>query len=157
MKKWRRREDGFSLLEVLVAIGLIAGALSAVAQLMAIAVRANVGAQAATVSAVLAAQKLEELRADASSLSTGGSLQSDAAGFVDLFDADGHAVTGADDAGVSFVRRWAVEPAAFDPARSRVLRVRVFRVFGRASGAPPWPDVGLDETRLLSAITARER
>jgi prepilin-type N-terminal cleavage/methylation domain-containing protein len=148
---------GFSLLEVLVAIGLIAGALSALAQLLAISVHANIGAETATTAVILAAQKMEQLRGEATAVVVGGSLQADTAGFVDFLDAGGRPVAGAGDAGVSFVRRWAIEPAPFDAAQSRVLRVRVFRVLGRASTAPPWPATGLDEVRLLSVIAGRER
>jgi hypothetical protein len=157
MAKSLGNAKGFSLFEVLMAIGLIAGALSALAQLLAISIRANVGAEAATTAVILAAQKMEQLRGEANAVVLGGSLQADTEGFVDVLDAGGRAVAGAGDAGVSFVRRWAVEPAPFDAARSRVLRVRVFRVLGRASMAPPWPARGLDEVRLLSVIAGRER
>lgn len=155
MSKLPDRAQGFSLVEVLVAIALIGGALSALAQLIALSVRANIGAEATTVSAMLAMQKMEQLRGDASVVPTGGSLQADVTGFADALDSQGRAAAGG--VGVSFVRRWAVEPAAADPMRSRVLRVRVFRVFGSASAAPAWPDMGLDETRLLMFVTARER
>ena len=134
----------------------LSGALAVLAHLIALSVQTNTGALATTMSGVLAVQKMEQLRGDVAAASFGGSLQSDATGFSDFLDAGGAAVAGGAE-GVSFVRRWAVEQAAFDPTRSRVVRVRVFRVPGRASAAPAWPGYGLDETRLLTLLTARER
>jgi len=55
-------EDGFSLLEVLVATGLLAVALTALAQLFAIATKSNISAKSTTFAALLAQQKMEQLR-----------------------------------------------------------------------------------------------
>lgn len=57
------RESGFSLIEVLLAAGLLVTALVALAQLFIEATRANVGARHTTYATVLADRKLEELRA----------------------------------------------------------------------------------------------
>lgn len=54
--------DGFSLIEVLVATLLLAIALASLAQLFALSTRSNMGARNTTFAAVLAQQKLEELR-----------------------------------------------------------------------------------------------
>jgi hypothetical protein len=54
--------SGFSLLEVILATTLLATALVAVAQLFAIAARSNIGSRNTTYAAVLAQQKLEELK-----------------------------------------------------------------------------------------------
>jgi type II secretory pathway pseudopilin PulG len=54
---------GFSLIEVLIATLLLATALVTLAQLFGMATRSNIGARNTTYSAVLAQQKLEELRA----------------------------------------------------------------------------------------------
>jgi prepilin-type N-terminal cleavage/methylation domain-containing protein len=56
-------ERGFSLIEVLIAAGLLATALMAVAELFGIAARSNIAARNTTAASVLAAQKIEELRA----------------------------------------------------------------------------------------------
>ena len=56
-------ESGFSLIEVLVASGLLASALIALAQLFAISTATNLSSRNTTYAAVLAEQKLEELRA----------------------------------------------------------------------------------------------
>jgi prepilin-type N-terminal cleavage/methylation domain-containing protein len=53
---------GFSLLEVLVATALLASALVSLAQLFAMATKSNIGSRNTTYAAVLAQQKLEELR-----------------------------------------------------------------------------------------------
>lgn len=57
-----RREGGFSLLEVLVATTLLTVALASLAQLFAISTKANTSARATSYAAVLAAQKMEQLR-----------------------------------------------------------------------------------------------
>jgi prepilin-type N-terminal cleavage/methylation domain-containing protein len=57
-----RSARGFSLLEVLVATTLLTVSLAALAQLFAIATRANRSARATTYSTLLAQQKIEQLR-----------------------------------------------------------------------------------------------
>ncbi len=54
--------DGFSLAEVMVATALLATALVTLAQLFAVSTRSNIGSRNTTYAAVLAEQKLEELR-----------------------------------------------------------------------------------------------
>ncbi len=56
--------SGFSLVEVLIATGLLITAVASLAQLFAVATRANFDAGATTWATVLAAQRIEELRAD---------------------------------------------------------------------------------------------
>jgi type II secretory pathway pseudopilin PulG len=59
----RRREAGFSIVEVMVATGLLASALVALAQLFAIATTTNAAARSSTLTMMLAEQKIEQLRA----------------------------------------------------------------------------------------------
>ena len=59
----RKSEAGFSIVEVLVATGLLASALVALAQLFAIATTANAAARNSTITMMLAEQKIEQLRA----------------------------------------------------------------------------------------------
>lgn len=59
----RRAEAGFSIIEVLVATGLLASALVALAQLFAIATATNAAARSSTITMLLAEQKIEQLRA----------------------------------------------------------------------------------------------
>src|SRR5882672_2242131 len=54
--------SGFSLVETLVAVSLMATAIVTLAQLFALSTRTNVAAHYTTYAAVLAEQKLEELR-----------------------------------------------------------------------------------------------
>lgn len=58
-----RSEAGFSIIEVLVATGLLASALVALAQLFAIATSTNAAARTSTLTMMLAEQKIEQLRA----------------------------------------------------------------------------------------------
>ena len=131
---------GFTLLEVMVALLLLTGAFLAVAQLLAVAGRASDRSRATALGAVLAAQKMEQLRAlswafdidgtplDGLSLSSPGALSADAAGFVDSFDGTGAPVGGGPPppAQAAFVRRWSVEhgPGMAPPA-ALILRVVV--------------------------------
>jgi prepilin-type N-terminal cleavage/methylation domain-containing protein len=55
-------ESGFSLIEVMMATTLMAVALVSLAQLFAIATRNNIGARYSTMAAILAEQKMEQLR-----------------------------------------------------------------------------------------------
>jgi type II secretory pathway pseudopilin PulG len=57
-----KSEAGFSIVEVLVATGLLAAALVALAELFVIATNANRGARATTMATTLAEQKIEQLR-----------------------------------------------------------------------------------------------
>ncbi len=127
--------DGFTLIEVLIATALTAGALVALAGLVATTARGGRAARAQTSATALAAARLEDLRAltwtdavedtttdlsrdPAASAGTGlrpspaDSLDLDVPGFVDFLDASGRWV-GSDpsrSAGASFVRRWRITP-----------------------------------------------
>ena len=59
----RSSEAGFSIVEVMVATGLLASALVALAQLFAIATTTNASARTSTLTMMLAEQKIEQLRA----------------------------------------------------------------------------------------------
>ena len=76
---------GFSLIEVLLATGLLATGVLGLAHLMTVAIGVNVASRHTTVATVLAAQKVEEIQA-------GG----DAASSEDVVD--------------GFRRRWIVHP-----------------------------------------------
>jgi len=59
----RRGEQGFSLLEVLTATTIMAVGLTALAQMFVVSTNSNHSAKATTYAAVLAEQKMEQLRA----------------------------------------------------------------------------------------------
>lgn len=58
-----RSDAGFSLIEVLIATLLLATSLTTLAQLFALSTRSNQDARSTTYAAILAQQKIEELRA----------------------------------------------------------------------------------------------
>jgi type II secretory pathway pseudopilin PulG len=57
-----KSESGFSLVETLVATGLLAGAVAVLGQMFAISIAENTSARTGTFAAVLAEQKMEQLR-----------------------------------------------------------------------------------------------
>jgi prepilin-type N-terminal cleavage/methylation domain-containing protein len=110
--------QGFTLVEVVVALAILAGSLFVVAQLMVVASRAAEASRETTTATALAAQKIEQLRTLAwgmapdgveiedlqsdvaswparpsagpgLSLSPPGTLAGNTAGYVDFLDADG--------------------------------------------------------------------
>lgn len=144
-------ETGFSLLEVLVATGLLATLAAGVAQVFALAERGNRIARVQTLAAVLAAHRMEQLRSltfahapggarlsDASTdlaadppgvggrglqRTPDGSLDADAPSYVDYLGPDGTRAASRREA--AFIRRWSVIPFDGDPDNLLVLQVRV--------------------------------
>src|SRR5512135_3639169 len=55
-------DAGFSLVEVMVATAILAGALVTLAQLFALATNSNFGSRQTTYAGILGEQKMEELR-----------------------------------------------------------------------------------------------
>jgi type II secretory pathway pseudopilin PulG len=122
---FRHGEGGFSLLEMMVATGLLAGAVAALGQLFAISVANSVSSRSGSYATVLAAQKMEQLRglawgfdvtgapmsdltsdtaasvetsAGGTGLNTSppGTLTSNTAGYVDYIDQFGRILGGGD-------------------------------------------------------------
>jgi len=110
------RQSGFSLIEVLVASSLLAVGIAGVAPLFATSSRANDAARHATYAAVLAAQKIEEIRAAPFPDSTGGEL-------AEFVDANGTATTDSDRS--AYQRRWTIEPLPNHPVETVVISVAV--------------------------------
>ena len=102
-----RDTGGFSLLDALIAAAILAAALLSLAQLIAFAIKTTAAAGRMTEAALLASQKVEELRA-----ASWGELQS-----------------GTDSPAAGFTRAWTVLPLAADPDY-----VAVLEVFVRAPG-----------------------
>jgi Tfp pilus assembly protein PilV len=98
-----RDPRGFSLLDALIASAILASALLSLAQLIAVAVKTTAAAGRMTDAALLASQKVEELRAGSWS-----ELQS-----------------GADSPAAGFARSWTVTPLAADPDNVALLEILV--------------------------------
>jgi prepilin-type N-terminal cleavage/methylation domain-containing protein len=155
LRRLRRNETGFTLIEVLVALSLLSAIATGVAVLFVIAIRDAHAARDQTTTVVLACQKMEQLRGltwafdaagtgvsdlttdlsrsppDASgsglSPSPGGSLDVNTAGFVDFLDNKGRWVGTGSVAppAATYIRRWSIETLPSDPGNSLVLQVLV--------------------------------
>jgi type II secretory pathway pseudopilin PulG len=124
-------QEGFSLLEALVATSIMAVGVAALAQLAALSLYANVRARQTTVAPVLAQQKVEELVAEAAvgglAPSPAGTLARDVAGYCDFVDRAGRplGVGPSPPADSAFARRWSIEPLPASPAHTSILQVLV--------------------------------
>jgi prepilin-type N-terminal cleavage/methylation domain-containing protein len=121
---------GFTLIETLLALMVTTVALGAIAQLAVVATRANRGAARTSVMAMLASQKVEQLRGLAWTFDAAGAAVSDAGlgasgrtladnveGFFDVLDDRGRSRGGLMPSdGPLFIRRWSIEaiPLASD-------------------------------------------
>lgn len=148
------RGAGFTLVEVLVAVALLAVLMTGVATLTAAATRAVARARAETAAVTIASARLEQLRglawgfgsaqapqpvSDFSTdltaevprpggpglaTSSSGSLETDVPGYVDYLDINGRWVGTVMSGGGRFVRRWSIQPVALLPD-ALLLQVRV--------------------------------
>ena len=179
--------SGFSLLEVLVASGLLAAALIGLGQLFTISTASNLLSRNATYAAVLADQKIEELRgltwgfdkqgmpvSDLSSdtavtpeTATGGSglssspsgaLQQNTPGYVDYVDIFGGKIRGG-----SRAPRNAIYTRRWSieplPAYpdTLVIQVLVSRSAGGSDGARGAARRAPDEAKLVTLKTRKSR
>jgi len=148
---------GFTLLEVLVATTLLFVAVASLAGLSVMATQANAHAKTTTFAALLAARKVEELRALPWGYDALGNPRSDAglaaspsdaldrntSGYCDFLDASGVSLGGGTSppAQTVFVRRWSIQPLPSNPANALVLQVLVLRAHRpAAANARPLPD-----------------
>jgi type II secretory pathway pseudopilin PulG len=156
----RRLERGATLIEVLVAAGLMITLVAGLAHLL-IASRESVVLTERSATAVLAAQdRLERLRALAWSWDLSGApvedealapsppdaLARDATGYADVVDARGRPTSEPEAGEGVFTRRWAVVPLGSDEPAALALEVCVFERRAPA-GAPP----------LVCLVTVRTR
>jgi type II secretory pathway pseudopilin PulG len=152
----RRPEGGFALVEVLVSAALLVAIAAGVAQVVALAVRAAHADRVRTVTTILGAQKMEQLRSlrlsdrwtDASTepptdagpglaLSPPGTLDANVVFYADYLDGDGRWVGSGSPPPreAVYVRRWAVRPCAADPDNILILQVLVAAARGSGSTA----------------------
>jgi type II secretory pathway pseudopilin PulG len=142
MTHTKNSERGFTLLETLIATGLIVTAVAGLAQLFALSVRFTRDAGQFGVALVAAQDKLESLRSLAFGYDEGGepitdpglraspasTLTADVERYVDWLDERGHVVGGV--SGAAYVRRWRVSEIAVDDPDAIAIDVCVYRVPG---------------------------
>jgi hypothetical protein len=116
-----REASGTTLVEAVIAIGLLAGAVVSMAGLASLAIRNASMARERSMATLLALQKMEALGRDAAALApTAASAWSvDTPGHVEYLDEYGRPLAGR--RGV-YVRRWAVAPL---PADANLLAIQV--------------------------------
>jgi len=149
---------GFTLVETMIAISIVAVALTALAQLFMIAAQADADARRASFASILATQKIEQLRSLGADLDQQGStsLGANVAGACDFLDEYGRSLGSGSSPlpGTVYIRRWSVEPIASDPD-TFVLQVAVFPRLWR-NGVDP---AGVDARALGGAqiVTVKTR
>jgi len=131
---------GFTLIETLVAAGILITALAGIGQLLVLSVQWSRQSGNANTALIAAQGKLEELRAAAFGYDPGGAqladpavqpspastLQADQAPYVDWLDPSGAQVGGPTQA--AWVRRWRVTPASSGVVDAIAIEVCVFRM-----------------------------
>jgi type II secretory pathway pseudopilin PulG len=152
------RADGFTLVETIVATTILAATLLLLGQVVIAATLATSDATALSYATVLAAQKMEQLRALAMSVDAGGvpatdtstdtaavpeqaiggtglalspssAADIDTSGYVDFLDAGGASLGGGSpSARTAYVRRWSIVADPAHPDDTLVLQVVVARV-----------------------------
>ena len=150
------RRRGTSLVEAVTGIAILAVAVVSLAGLAAVAMRSAALARDRTAAAILAAQKLEQLRLAPIELaeSSADAVTRDVAGFVEYLDASGAPVAPSPPAGgLVFVRRWAVSAWSGD-GDLQVLGVVVTPCRGAA--VPPGQPCG-DPRASVALATLRPR
>lgn len=134
-----RCTDGFTLLETLVATGILVTVLAGLAQLFVLTARFTKDSSSHGLGLVAAQAKLEMLRSLPLAYGSLGdpitdpslepsppaSLREDTDGYVEYLGPDGHVVE--DDTGGTFTRRWAVRPIGHHEPLAVVIEVCVFR------------------------------
>ena len=149
---------GFTLLETLIATGLIVTAMAGLAQLFALSVRFTRDAGQFGVALVAAQDKLESLRSLTFGYDAGGepltdpelrvsppqSLAADVERYVDWLDERGSVVGGGSGA---YVRRWRISEIAADEPEAIAIDVCVYRVPG-ANAEPAQADACLATIRV---------
>ena len=150
---------GFTLIETLIATGLIVTAVAGLAQLFALSVRFTRDSGQFGVALVAAQDKLESLRALRFTYGSGGqpltdanlqaspsdALTTDVPGYADWLDERGAAIGPGE--GPAYVRRWRISEIADDDPAAIAIDVCVFRLPG-ANTQPAHADACLATARV---------
>jgi type II secretory pathway pseudopilin PulG len=156
-----RSDSGFTLLETVVATGVLVTALAGLAQLLSLSVRftRDAGVQGAALAA--AQDKLEVLRSLVLVYASDGTpithpsltpsppvaLHRDVAGLVDYLDHHGRTIDDGTDAGAALTRRWRVAPLDDRVPDALLIEVCVFHA-PAAGVAPAAADACLATVRV---------
>lgn len=138
----RHSAAGFTLVETLIAAGLLVTAVAGLAQLFALSARFTRDGGQFGVAQVAAQDKIEMLRALTFGYGAGGSpitdsrldssppesLGVDVGGYVDWLDE--HGAPRSETSGAAYVRRWRVTTIAADEPETIAIEVCVFRLPG---------------------------
>lgn len=176
-------ERGFTLVEVLTALGVLSAAALSIAQLIVVTSGAVHLARLQTSTVALSASRMEELRSltwgfdsagnSVSDLSTNlaseplrsdgtglgfspaATLEQNTAGFVDFLDSGGRWISAgpASPPGAAYVRRWSIEAPADGAADTLVIQVLTRPIVEDAATSSRRPSVGRAEARFLALLT----
>jgi len=137
MADMRHETSGFSLVETLIAATITIVGVAGLAQLFVVSSSANARAKAATLSTVLAQDKMEDLIAP-----------DEAGGGADFLDGRGRLIAsgGTQPAGTAYVRRWSVQPLSEASPATFLIQVSVTRASG------PGTDTRIAGVRLASVL-----
>ena len=117
-----RIDRGTTLVEAIIAIGILAGAVVVLAGLASVAVRTSALARERSVATLLALQKMEAVCVDiaTSPPSPANAWAVDTPGYIEYLDQYGNLLGGR--AGGVYVRRWSVTPL---PSDANLLAIQV--------------------------------
>jgi len=133
----------------------------AMAQLFVLATRDNVTAGQDSVATILAAQKLEELRAPVSpgapGAVPGGALDASVPGYVDHVGPGGRVVgvAAVPPASALYTRRWSIESAPAAGATATMVRVIVMPARRGGPRRPVWAGGWPGTARVVSIVARR--
>ena len=115
-------DRGTTLVEAIIAIGILAGAVVALAGLSSLAVRSAALARERSVAAMLALQKMESVCREVAAVpaSPADAWAVDTPGYLEYLDSHGNPLAGR--SGGTYVRRWSVTPL---PSDANLLAVQV--------------------------------
>ena len=146
---------GCSLIEVLVATSIVAVTVGGLAQLTALAARANVQAGRTSFAVVVAQQKTEEVLAEAGldlNASPAAALTTNVDGFFDFVNRHGRPTgsSATTPPGSDYLRRWSVQPVG--GGETLIVQVRVIDIRNATSaGTAALLATGMHEVRIVGA------